>query len=330
MITCDIRQGHVLERLREMQGSSLDMCVTSPPYWGLRAYGTDPQLWSDGWCGELGAEPTYQLYVDHMVAVFEEVWRVLKPEGTLWLNLGDCYATGAGKVGNCPGGGEQGARWAGPSTQANRMPQSGLKPKDLVGIPWRVAFALQDAGWYLRSDIIWSKPNPMPESVTDRCTKSHEYIFLLAKCEAYYCNMEAIKEPATDTGRFNGRNGRKEEPEARPPNSNPRTLKRLDYSLVGRNKRSVWTVSTQAFPEAHFAVFPEDLIKPCILAGCPTGGTVLEPFCGSGTTLLVARNLGCNSIGIELNPEYVKIAERRLSQDVMDFRSPVATIEENQ
>jgi DNA modification methylase len=273
-----------------------------------------------------------------MLEVFREVRRVMKDEGTLWLNLGDCYASGGGKVGDCPGGGEQGERWkgfrgdhlydpkrnrkaipVGPGTQPNRMPIPGLKPKDLVGIPWRVAFALQDDGWYLRSEIIWAKPNPMPESVTDRPTKSHEQIFLFAKSERYYYDAAAIMEPANDTGRINGIDGREEEPGARPPRSNPRTLKRIDYSKLGRNKRDVWTVNTAVYPDAHFAVFPEELIDPCVKAGCPAGGTVLDPFAGSGTTGAVARRMGAHSILIELNPEYCEMSRKRFAQELIDF-----------
>lgn len=204
MIT--ILQGDCLDRLRELPDESVHCCVTSPPYWGLRDYGC---------AGQIGLEKTPQEYVAKMVEVFSEVRRVLRDDGTCWVNLGDCYATGAGRVGACPGGGERGAKWAGyrgdrdkdpkatgigPMTQPNRMPLPGLKPKDLVGIPWRVAFALQADGWYLRSDIIWHKPSPMPESVTDRPTKSHEYIFMLSKSERYAYDAEAIKEPGTLQG----------------------------------------------------------------------------------------------------------------------------------
>lgn len=339
-----ILRGHVLDRLRELPDESVHCCVTSPPYYGLRDYGVE---------GQLGLEPTLAEYLDNMVAVFREVRRVLRSDGTLWLNIGDSYATGAGAVGNCPGGGAQGEKWAGAKTSPNRMPQAGYKPKDLMGVPWRLAFALQADGWWLRQDIIWAKPNPMPESVTDRCTKSHEYLFLLTKSERYQYDALAIREPATDTGRKNGREGREEPEAARPPGSNARTLARLDYTQPrrvkvkvpegwdrgsgahgtihregrteaeyqeveipgGRNKRSVWTVPTNAFPEAHFATFPPDLIKPCILAGCPVGGTVLDPFGGAGTTGLVADRLQRDAILIELNPAYADMAERRIRAD---------------
>ncbi len=349
--------------------NSVHCCVTSPPYWGLRDYGTP---------GQLGLETTPDEYLTVMVDVFREVWRVLREDGTLWLNMGDCYATGAGKVGEC------GHVYYGPMTQPNRMPIEGLKAKDLVGMPWRLAFALQADGWWLRSDIIWSKRNPMPESVTDRPTKSHEYIFLLTKSERYYYDAEAIKEdsvtsdmrrpyaPGQVDSRGNGhdRGGGTLRKQAVPTGwdtgpgahgnihkdgrrrpkpwdndmgsnrtlvqgyrrrndrfggnkHNAETTKHSDGSIfLGsplRNKRSVWEVNPQPFPEAHFATFPEELIKPCILAGCPEGGIVFDPFVGSGTTILVAENLQCHGIGLELNPDYIEIAKRRLAQSVMVF-----------
>jgi DNA modification methylase len=280
-----------------------------------------------GAAGQLGLERTPEEYTANMVEIFREVRRILRDDGTVWLNIGDCYATGAGKA-EIPGGGYRGShddakrpKWAGPYCQPNRMPIPGLKPKDLIGIPWRLAFALQADGWYLRSEIIWNKPNPMPESVTDRPTKSHEQIFLLAKSERYYYDAEAIKEPATDTGRINGRDGRNEDASARPPGTNPRTLKRLDYTEIGRNKRSVWTVTTNAYPGAHFATFSEELIEPCIKAGCPAGGLVLDPFAGSGTTAAVARRFACRALLIDINEEYCKMAAERLAQEVFEFAS---------
>ncbi len=343
-MTAQILQGDVLAQLATLPDESVNCCVTSPPYWGLRDYGV---------AGQIGLEETPELYVARLVEVFREIRRVLRSDGVLWLNLGDSYATGAGKVGNCPGGGEQGDRWNGhrgsrggsekqpntgsvirPGTQPNRLPIKGLKPKDLVGVPWRVAFALQADGWYLRSDIIWNKPNPMPESVTDRPTKAHEYIFLLTKSERYFYDHEAIKEPA------NGWNGSAFDGErdlvVRPTTGRNRWKERKDagegprrgfsqnqgsgFSQVGiadgetRNKRSVWTVATQPWKEAHFATFPEALIEPCILAGSPIGGTVLDPFSGSGTTGVVALRHQRNYIGIELNPDYVAMSERRLAR----------------
>lgn len=285
----------------------VNCCVTSPPYFGLRDYGHADQI---------GLERTPEEYVATLVSVFREVRRVLSDDGTVFLNLGDSYF-GGGR-----GGGGSADRKIGKGVSGLAYPHfttASLKPKDLIGIPWRVAFALQADGWYLRSDIIWHKPNPMPESVTDRPTKSHEYVFLLAKSERYYYDAEAIKEPATDTGRINGRDGRDEAPEARPPGSNPRTLARLDYSATGRNKRTVWTVPTSPFKGAHFATFPPALIEPCILAGCPEGGTVLDPFGGAGTTGLVADRLQRNALLIEINPEYAEMAKARIHGDAPLF-----------
>jgi len=351
-------------------GDSREVMREPPPYWGLRDYGV---------AGQLGLESTPQEYMQNMVEVFRLVRELLADDGTVWLNLGDCYATGAGKVGCCPGGGEQGARWRGdvdrvrdekrgyrgnrnghegkhgygdngigigPMTQPNRMPIAGLKPKDLVGIPWRVAFALQADGWYLRQDIIWSKPNPMPESVRDRCTKAHEYIFLLSKRERYYYDADAIAEQST-TGdlrkpygpgqvdkRGNGhdRGGGMLRAYTKPYNgtatkdfesSGAQNASEVKARIVGkilageltaRNKRSVWTVTTQPYAEAHFATFPPALIEPCILAGSKPGDIVLDPFGGSGTTGEVAEHLGRQWLLIELNPAYSKLIQRRTEQ----------------
>lgn len=446
-MTSEIIQGNVLDVLSRMGSGSVNCCITSPPYWGLRDYGVSKQIWCGdpshehlwgdpitvnatnhtdkrrwnhtrngrgeeqpldkqvawlrtnvdqgsfcecgAWRGSLGLEPTPELFTDHIVEVFREVRRVLRDDGTLWLNLGDSYATGAGKVGDCPGGGAQGDAWKGhrgsrggsdkqphtgsaigPLTQPNRLPIPGLKPKDLVGIPWRVAFALQADGWWLRSDIIWAKPAPMPESVTDRPTRSHEYIFLLAKSEKYFCDMEAVKEsaicghPSGNGYKRNARLSYQDERGARGSDEQwkPRPAggwhqgsrgsqegataprdKRVRPSAVKgsfngkteamadtgqnafravtemRNLRDVWTVDTQPFPEAHFATFPPRLIEPCVIAGCPIGGAILDPFAGAGTTGLVAKKHGRNFIGIELNPAYVAMAEKRLAQEVLPF-----------
>ena len=270
-----------------------------------------------------------------MVEVFREIRRVLLADGTLWLNLGDCYATGAGAVGECPGGGAQGERWKGnrgdrpgspkhaggamgPTTQPNRLPQPGLKPKDLVGIPWRVAFALQADGWYLRSEIIWHKPNPMPESVTDRPTKSHEQLFLLSKSERYFYDGDAIKEPATDPETIIGKVRPSIEPlylktGAKGAGQIRRNLNN-QAARVTRNKRTVWTIPTEPTPDAHFATYPRKLVEPCILAGCPAGGIVLDPFGGSGTTGRVAEDIGRQWLLFDLSPEYAKIAKRKTAQ----------------
>lgn len=316
MVVDDIIQGDCLEVLNTLDDTSIDCCVTSPPYWGLRDYGVEEQL---------GLENTPEEYIGKLVSIFREVRRVLKDEGTLWLNLGDCYAgsNSAGIEDNKAAG--KGSRKTVIKERPNKVVK-GLKPKDLVGIPWRVAFALQADGWYLRSDIIWHKPNPMPESVRDRPTKAHEYIFLMSKSPRYYYDQDAIREPHSrdwDNGKSGGSlvnaPRRQDNPLIRgsgfnhggqqPPRQNP----------LGRNKRSVWTVSTKPFREAHFATFPPDLIEPCILAGCPSGGIVLDPFFGAGTTGLVAMKNGRRFIGIELNEEYIEIAKRRLNNVQMQF-----------
>jgi DNA modification methylase len=296
--------GDTIEQMRANIPNGVAQCVvTSPPYWGLRDYGVE---------GQIGNEATPGEFVEKMVEVFGEVWRCLVDDGVAWVNLGDSW--------NAYNGG------AGPSSSISSVAQTrerprlesgfGLKakqrkPKEILGIPWRVAFALQDAGWYLRQCIIWHKPNPMPESVTDRCTKAHEYVFLMSKSQQYYYDNEAIKE-RTLTKDNSNRNRDITKLNNTPGRTKMMGLKTNDYD--NRNKRSVWTVATQPFKEAHFAVFPPDLIKPMILAGCPTGGVVLDPFVGSGTTAIVARELGRRFIGIELNPEYADMASRRVGQ----------------
>lgn len=321
-----ILTGDWIVQLRSLPDQSINCCVTSPPYWGLRDYGVP---------GQLGLEKTPEEYVSKVVTGFREVGRVLRDAGTLWVNLGDCYAA-AGYSNNKNTGGanrEEGGK-------QKHTTLSGLKPKDMVGIPWRVAFALQADGWYLRSDIIWHKINPMPESVTDRPTKAHEYIFLLSKKERYFYDAEAIKEPVNGGAharKANGVNSRmvleraagKEHSKPNPSRSHiPGVTPKSAAAGSGikanesfhaavcdlvpdRNKRTVWSVALAPYGEAHFATFPPDLIKPCILAGCPVGGTVLDPFFGSGTTGQVALELGRNCIGIELNPKYVELARQR-------------------
>jgi len=289
--------GDVRERLKELPDQSVHCCVTSPPYWGLRDYGND---------GQIGLEQTPDEFISELVNVFRDVKRILRDDGTLWLNLGDSYVSGKGKL--------------------------GLKEKDMVGIPWMLAFALRADGWYLRQDIIWHKPNPMPESVTDRCTKSHEYIFLLTKSSHYYFDHKAIQEDAKTApgatwkerkaaGATAGnvivgdgvRNGTQRVVHGKGVTSN---LTRQDGK---RNKRSVWAIATRPFKGAHFATFPPALIEPCILAGCPTGGTVLDPFFGAGTTGLVAQRHGRKWIGCELNPEYASIASARIEAEANLF-----------
>lgn len=322
--------GNCLDRLPEIADESVQTCVTSPPYWGLRDYGAE---------GQLGLERTPEDYVAALVAMLALVKRVLRDDGTLWLNLGDSYSRM--QPDNVPQTKNKPVK---PPSFRDR--HVGLPEKNLVGIPWRVAFALQSAGWYLRSDIIWSKPNPMPESVTDRPTRSHEYIFLLSKSPRYYYDSAAIREPASpallkqiEEG-YNGEalkdfeaNGvqnasdvksriiqshrnriDKQRGHSRRHNGfNDRwdKLTVKEQRICGSNKRSVWTVAPANFKESHFATFPPDLIKPCILAGCPLGGVVLDPFAGSFTTCAVALELGRRAIGIELNPQYVALGRQR-------------------
>lgn len=287
-------------------------CVTSPPYWGLRNYGVH---------GQLGLERTPDEYVASMVAVFREVWRVLRDDGTLWLNLGDSYNANGRDGHGTRVGYKQGTNRASASgTDSNRPTDEALKPKDLVGIPWRVAFALQADGWYLRSDIIWSKLNPMPESVTDRPTKAHEYVFLLAKSERYYWNRAAVAEPhKADSIARRGRTrtgGKFLDGDGGQPHGNPHSITTgLDDCLHpdGRNIRTVWTVATQPYAGAHFATMPEKLVEPCIKAGTKPGDLVLDPFAGSGTVGLVAAKLNRRFVGTELNADYIGMARRRMS-----------------
>lgn len=373
-----ILQGNNMDIMPTLDAESFHSCVTSPPYWGLRDYGLQASYWPEAtytpmpglpsvtvpeWTGCLGLEPTPEMFVAHIVLVFREIWRLLRKDGTAWINFGDSYCSV-------------------PPQHSNL--RLGMKKKDLMGMPWRVAFALQADGWYLRSDIIWSKPNPMPESTRDRPTKAHEYIFLMAKSQRYYYDKEAIKEIGVQDEWANGfrggsytggetfdnqeggkrkttgnirvgtgvgfghgtdKNQRKRErtryptgwdtalgshgaihrtgrtknnfvgigKESPPPGQQPQKRsdrESIDYSGM-RNKRSVWTVATQKFSEAHFATFPEKLILPCVLAGAPVGGRVLDPFGGSGTTLKVAQENNRECTIIEMNPDYVEIAEQR-------------------
>lgn len=302
--------GNSLEVVKSLPDESVNCVITSPPYYGLRDYGVN---------GQIGLEETPEKYINTMVGLFREIRRILKQDGTLWVNLGDSYCV--------DGDGE-------------------IKHKDLIGIPWMFAFAMRADGWYLRQDIIWSKPNPMPESVTDRCTKSHEYIFLLSKSEKYYFDHEEIQEEAVT--QIDPRIGRREEYngirkgqegtgnrafvslKTRPrfggtkygdnddPHYNTKSGKewepQRDGDVVVRNKRDVWNVNVKPNKEAHFATYPEMLIRPCVLAGCPEGGVILDPFMGSGTTGIVARKLNRNFVGIELNPEYQQMATRRICE----------------
>lgn len=304
-MTVRILLGDVRDRLRDLPSDSVHCVVTSPPYFGLRDYGA---------AGQIGLEESPEAFVETLVGVFREVRRVLRPDGTLWLNLGDSYATNGGPGWQGKNGQRSNRRFSGTRNtpamrEQARTAYRGLKPKDLIGIPWRVAFALQADGWWLRSSIIWHKPNPMPESVTDRPTSAHEHIFLLAKGERYFYDGEAIKDPAvSDHPSGNGYD------RAERVSIGGRGQK-AGWADVGgtRNARNVWTIATRPFAEAHFATFPVDLAERCIKAGCPIGGTVLDPFGGAGTTGLVADALGRDAVLVELNPEYAAIAERRIA-----------------
>ena len=321
----------VIEGLRQLGDGSAQCVVTSPPYWGLRDYGTP---------GQIGLEPTPEAYVARLVAVFREVRRVLKDDGTLWLNLGDTYSSGGRVTFRDAASGKQ-DYLNGTAVRAATPPN--CKPKDLVGIPWMVAFALRADGWYLRSEIIWHKPNPMPESVTDRPTKAHEQIFLLTKNARYFYDAEAIAEDvvrgdagSTFTEGNTGVNGMgrvsqaPRRPSAPRGSFNGKTEAMAEEGrnafravTTTRNKRSVWTVATAPFPEAHFATFPPDLIEPCILAGSRVGDTVLDPFNGAGTSGVVALSHQRHYVGIELNGEYVEMSRRRLANVAPMFATEI-------
>lgn len=320
---------------------SIHCIVTSPPYWGLRDYGME---------GQLGMETTPEEYVSKLISVLNEGFRVLRNDGTLWLNLGDSYARRPqNETDPIKNGGyhrERGSAITASAARNGRSIPVGLKEKDLVGIPWMVAFALRSAGWYLRQDIIWSKPNPMPESVTDRCTKSHEYLFMLSKSAKYFYDHNAIKTaPAPSSIQRTSQNIADQQGSDRVPGKSNGTMKAVgalakvdkqrghsrrhngfndrwdlmtvaEQQALGSNKRSVWNVPTIGFSEAHFATFPPELIIDCIKAGCPVGGIVLDPFMGAGTTALVARKLDRNFVGLELNPDYITMAETRLQKEL--------------
>ncbi len=342
--------GDCIDMMRTLPDQSVHTCVTSPPYYGLRDYGVE---------GQIGLEETPTEFIARLVAVFREVRRVLRDDGTIWVNMGDSYAGSWGAHG-------RGDMGVGVSTISQRQVTASqrkakatthaeYKPKDLMGMPWRLAFALQDDGWYLRQDIIWHKPNPMPESTRDRCTKAHEYIFLLSKSRNYHCEMRAIREPAAQSslarwaqdvesqagsdrvpGKTNGRmkavggarakrdsflrdDSKREQaiPGQRRGTHRPDRAE-SEWDIASRNKRSVWTVPTQSYKGAHFATFPPDLIRPCILAGAPRGGVVLDPFGGAGTTSLVSMQEGRRSIICELNPEYAALARARIDAAWLD------------
>lgn len=299
-------RGDCLKRMAEIEAKSVQCCVTSPPYFGLRDYGNAAQI---------GLEPTPDEYVAKLVNVFREVRRVLRDDGTVWLNLGDSYA-GGGPHHGIKSIGKSGSN-RGSHQAVYHVPSLGLKPKDLIGIPWRVAFALQADGWYLRQDIIWSKQNPMPESVTDRCTKSHEYLFLLSKSRRYHYKSHAISEPAIHAGQTRTTTAKSFAGSAiglgvKPTgNAIPGSIVRIKAT---RNRRSVWRINTTPFKGAHFAVMPEALVEPCILAGSRPGDTILDPFAGAGTVAVVAQRHGRHFVGVELNASYITIAKRRIRE----------------
>lgn len=299
--------GDAIQELALLPGESVQCCVTSPPYFGLRDYGVD---------GQLGLEATPEAYVEGMVAVMRAVRRVLRTDGTLWLNIGDSYAgSGKGPAGNfqsaagCIGGGAK---------------TYGAKQKDLLGIPWMLAFALRADGWYLRSDIIWAKPNPMPESVKDRPTRSHEYLFLLAKSRSYYYDQDAVREPVSNPSPVRKDQAREwqgvplYQPNRGGRTQEPKKVGAMGTHPLGRNRRDVWTINTKPFAAAHFATFPEKLVEPCILAGSRPGDTVLDPFSGAATVSVVASRLGRDSIGIDLSETYCAIAAKRLGIEPPD------------
>ena len=308
-----IHVGDALDVLRTLPDESVQCVVTSPPYFGLRDYGHD---------GQIGLESTPDEFVAALVEVFREVRRVLRDDGTVWLNLGDSYAGGGGHSPNAPSSAHsKSGKYGMALKEGGIKPVGNIKPKDLIGIPWRVAFALQADGWWLRQDIIWHKPNPMPESVTDRCTKAHEYIFLLSKSARYYYDHEAIKEKSVcEAGTAGDWDGNID---FNLPNGETRFGKpNLGGSVDGkRNKRDVWQVNTKPFTEAHFAVYPPELIEPCVLAGSAEGDTVLDPFSGAGTTGVVALAKRRTYIGIELNPTYAEMAARRIRDEAPMFNA---------
>ncbi len=300
--------GDCIEMMRTLPDQSVHTCITSPPYFGLRDYGVD---------GQIGLESSPREFIESLVAVFREVRRVLRDDGTMWVNLGDSYASDSKWGGSTSGKAVSALHGAGGG--GRNKTKTGIPDKNLLGMPWRLAFALQDDDWYLRQDIIWHKPNPMPESIKDRCTKAHEYLFLLSKSPRYYFDQDAIREPARaqatpeSASRRNSfaRETKYTEGEHGQTAQHRAGRDDVDYDET-RNKRSVWTVSTASFKGAHFATFPPDLIRPCVLAGSPRGGMVLDPFGGAGTTALVAMQEGRQSVICELNPEYAALARQRL------------------
>ena len=320
MNTAKIIVGNASDTLKTLPAGTARTCVTSPPYWGLRDYGQEAQL---------GLEDSPEAFIENLCLVFDEVWRVLADDGTCWVNIGDSYGQPpAGRNdGDHRAAGKPGGMTSKATSRAVTHVGSSVRAKDLAGIPWLFAFAMKSRGWYLRQDIIWSKPNPMPESVKDRCTKSHEYIFLFSKQAKYFFDNQAIKEDISEANKAHY-----QKYSSLPSKSESKTNQVRDdggfdathcgFSTPGiekRNKRSVWAVSTQPYSGAHFAVYPAKLILPCVLAGSAIGDTVLDPFSGSGTTGEVALQLGRNYVGVELNPDYAALSEKRISDAIGMF-----------
>ena len=303
--------GDALDLARQLPDNSIDCIVTSPPYWGLRSYLPDDH---PDKAREMGAEPTLAEYVERLVTLFRELRRALRPEGTCWLNLGDSYTGSASSGGVNRNDGGPAVRVTAPVVK--RAPD--LKPKDLCLVPYRVALALQVDGWWLRDNIVWHKPNPMPASVTDRCTSAHEAVFLLTKSARYWFDADAIKEPAAtdDRPRSTWVERKKVEPVRRgdPGQSGHRTTTATLASGTGRNKRNVWTIATKPYSGSHYAVMPPALVEPCIKAGCPAGGVVLDPFGGSGTVAEVAESLGRRWLLFDIDHRNVRLIQRRTSQ----------------
>lgn len=341
----DVRVGDAREVLAEMPAESMHCVVTSPPYWGLRQY--------HGEAGMIGREPTLKEHLDSLVEVFREVRRVMRPDATLWLNYGDAYANDAKWGGST--GGKHAAGLHGKTGIGRAKRKTGFKPKDLMGLAWRVAFALQDDGWWLRRDIVWHKPNPQPESAKDRPTNAHEFVFLMTKAAHYYYDHEAVKEPvsggaharapqhnsaaarkarakpdakSTPTAERRGMRPAGVGPKTAEPGSGIRNNSSTQAAVVDlvekRALRDVWVIPTYSFPEAHFATFPPALVEPCIKAGCPRGGTVLDPFGGSGTVGMVADRLQRDAILIEISPDYADMARRRVTEDAPLFAEAMA------
>jgi DNA modification methylase len=314
-----IMNGDALSVLKAMDSDSVDCCVTSPPYWQLRDYETD---------GQIGDEDTVEAYILNLIDVFSEIRRVLRQTGTVWVNMGDGYV-GDSWGGSIPSYWGNNTKTHDARLASRRRPSNviGLKRKNMIGMPWRIAFAMQGSGWILRQDIIWHKPNPMPESVMDRCTKSHEYVFVFSKHQKYYFNADVLKEPVSGTAhkRGNGVNRKarldaerdfnRKRSVCKEPRQNPSFSASVSELVPYRNARSVWTIPTQGRSDHHFASFPDELARRCILAGCPRGGVVLDPFVGRGTTAIVALRHQRSAIGIDINKTYCEMSRRNIVSD---------------